>query len=108
MYADYTNGHTVFLKKILVEDKGTTKNSNFYVNKVSLTKDNLAKRKWMGCTKCVFCGSKETIDHLFISCHFSRLVWRVVHFTFSIPPLINITNLFGNWLNGIDTLQTYL
>jgi hypothetical protein len=25
-----------------------------------------------------------------------------VHFTFNIPPPSNITNLFGNWLNGID------
>jgi hypothetical protein len=25
-----------------------------------------------------------------------------VHFTFNIPPPMNITNLFGNWLNEID------
>jgi hypothetical protein len=25
-----------------------------------------------------------------------------VHFTFNIPPPVKITNLFGNWLNGID------
>jgi hypothetical protein len=31
MYADYMNGHTVFLKKILVEDKGTTQNLDFHV-----------------------------------------------------------------------------
>jgi hypothetical protein len=49
-----------------------------------------------------FCSSHETIDHLFISCSFSRLVWRVVHFTYNIPPPTNINNLFGNWLNGID------
>jgi hypothetical protein len=51
---------------------------------------------------CVLCGLEETTDHFFISCHSSRLVWRVVHFTFNIPPLINMTNLFGNWLNEID------
>jgi hypothetical protein len=73
-----------------------------YIKKVILTKDNLARRDWKGCTKCVFCGLKETIDPLFISCPFSRLVWRVVHFTVNIPPPSNITNLFGNWLNGID------
>jgi hypothetical protein len=56
----------------------------------------------MGCIKYVFYGSKETIDHLFISCHFSRLVWRVVHFIFNISPSINITNLFRNYLNGIE------
>jgi hypothetical protein len=88
-----------------MENKSTTKNSYFHVflyKKVILTKDSLAKRRWMGCTKCVFCGSKETIDHLFISCHFSCLVWRVVHFTFSITLPMNTTNIFGYWLNGID------
>jgi hypothetical protein len=49
-----------------------------------------------------FCSSQETIDHLFISHSFARLVWRVVHFTYNIPPPTNINNLFGNWLNGID------
>jgi hypothetical protein len=105
MYADYMNGHTVFLKKYLWKIKVPLKIRIFMwflYKKVILTKDNLAKRRWTGCTKCVFCGSKETIDHLFISCHFSRLVWRVVHFTFNIPPPSNITNLFGNLLNGID------
>jgi hypothetical protein len=70
--------------------------------KAILTKDNLAKRRWMGCTKCVSWGSEEIIDHLFIYCHFFRLVWRVVYFIFNIPPPNNITYLFGNWLNGID------
>jgi hypothetical protein len=70
--------------------------------KVILTKDNLAKRYWNGCTKCVFCGSHETIDHLFITCPFSRLVWRIVYFTYNIPPPSNVTNVFGNWLNVVD------
>jgi hypothetical protein len=42
------------------------------------------------------------VNHLFISCPFAKLVWRVVHATFDITPPTNITNLFGNWLNGID------
>jgi hypothetical protein len=70
--------------------------------KVILTKDNLTKRHWTCCTKCVFYDNKETIDHLFISCSFARLVWRVVHFTYSIPPPTNVNNLFGNWLSEID------
>jgi hypothetical protein len=31
MYVDYMNGDTVFLKKLFVEDKGTTQNSDFHV-----------------------------------------------------------------------------
>jgi len=52
--------------------------------------------------KCVFCDSEESIDHLFFDCPFARLVWRVIHFTFNIPPPANVTNMFGNWLNGVD------
>jgi hypothetical protein len=67
-----------------------------------LTKDNLAKRNWDGCKKCVFCDSEESIiNHLFFTFPFARLVWRVVHFTFDNPPRANVMNMFGNWLNGV-------
>jgi hypothetical protein len=105
MYADIMNGHTVFLKKYLWKIKVPLKIRIFMwfiYKKAILTKDNLAKRRWRGCTKCVFCDNKETIDHLFISCSFARLVWRVVHFTYSISPPTNVNNLFANWPNGID------
>jgi hypothetical protein len=59
------------------------------------------KRQWTWCTKCVFCGYHKTIDHLFISSSFARPVWRVVHFTYNIPPSTSVNNLFENWLNGI-------
>jgi hypothetical protein len=26
----------------------------------------------------------------------------MVYFTYNIPPPTNITNMFGNWLNGVD------
>jgi hypothetical protein len=105
MYDDYMNGQTRFHKKYLWKLKVPLKIRIFMwflYKKVILTKDNLAKRRWNGCKKCVFCDSQETIDHLFITCPFARLVWRVVHFTFNIPPPANVTNMFGNWLNGVD------
>jgi hypothetical protein len=67
----------------------------FLHQKVILTKDNLVKRNWNGCKKCVFCDLDESINHLFFACSFARLVWRVVHFTFNIPPPVNVTNMFG-------------
>jgi hypothetical protein len=73
----------------------------FLYKKVLLTKYNLAKRRWKGCTKCIFCGSNETIDHLFITCAFFRFIWRAVHFTYNVPPPSIVTNLFSNWLNRI-------
>jgi hypothetical protein len=72
----------------------------FLNSKVLLTKDNLAKRNWHGCTKCCFCDSMESVEHLFLYCPFARIVW--VYFTYNILPPTNITNMFGNWLNGVD------
>ena len=43
----------------------------------------------------------HSIAHLFISCKLALLIWRVVHFTFNISALANVTNLFGNWLKGV-------
>jgi hypothetical protein len=68
---------------------------------VLLTKDNSSKRKDV-CKKCAFCDNDETIEHLLIRCTFAKLIWRVVHHTFNMPPPTNIKFLFGNWLNGID------
>jgi hypothetical protein len=74
----------------------------FLQQKVILTKDNPSKRNWHGCKKCAFCHHDESIDHLFFDCPFARLIWRLVFFTFNITQPTNCTNMFGNWLNGID------
>ena len=75
----------------------------WFLNKrVLLTKDNLIKRNWNGNTKCCFCDQDETIRHFFITCPLARVIWRIVHMTFNITPPTNITNLFGNWLNGVS------
>jgi hypothetical protein len=74
----------------------------FLNNKVVLTNDNLAKRNWHGCTNCCFRDSDETVEHLFIPCPFASIVWRMIYFTYNIPPPTNISNMFGNWLNGVD------
>jgi hypothetical protein len=42
----------------------------WYLNKgVTLIKDNLVRRNWIGSTKCVFCDRDETIQYLFFNCH---------------------------------------
>jgi hypothetical protein len=105
MYEDLMNDHTPYLRKYLWKLKIPLKIKIFMWflnNKVLLTKDNLAKRKWKGCTKCCFCGAQETVEHLFIVCPFAKLLWRMVHFAYALPPPTNITNMFGNWLNGVD------
>ena len=74
----------------------------FVHRKVILTKDNLAKRQWNGCKKCVFCQADETVEHLFISCPLAKYIWRLIHFTYNITPPVTISNMFGDWLVGVD------
>jgi hypothetical protein len=105
MYGDLMNGHTRFLRKYLCKQKIPLKIKIFvwFRNiKVLFTKDTLAKRNWNGCKKRWFCDSKETNDHLFLSCPFAHFVWHIVQFTYNLPPPTNSTNMFRNWLNGID------
>lgn len=104
-YEDLLNGHTRYLRKYLWKLKIPLKIKIFlwFLNrKELLTKDNLAKRRWTGCKKCVYCEEDETADHLFIKCTFARDIWRLVHFTFNVYPPTSISNMFGTWLNGID------
>ena len=99
------NGHTIFLQTYLWKLKIPLKMKVFMWflhKKVVLTKDNLAKRNWKGDSRCSVCGNNESVEHLFISCPFAKLVWRVVFCTYNIPPSTNVTNMFGNWLNGMD------
>jgi hypothetical protein len=69
---------------------------------VILTKDNVVKRNWHGCRKCVFCHQDETIKHLFFQCHFARSIWSVIQVASTLYPPRSIANIFGNWLNGIE------
>ena len=39
----------------------------FIENKVLLTKDNMARRGWIGDLSCCFCYQHESIDHLFLA-----------------------------------------
>jgi hypothetical protein len=51
------------------------------------------------------CDLMEMVHHLFISCPFVRIIWCMIYFTYNIPSSANITNMFDNWLNGIDILK---
>jgi hypothetical protein len=73
----------------------------FLHQRVLLTNDNLAKRKWEGSKKCCHCDQDETIQHLFFECPLAKVVWWIAHLSFNLAPPKNITNLFDNWLTGV-------
>jgi hypothetical protein len=68
---------------------------------VILTKDNLARRNWQGCMRCVFCNHDESIKHLFFSCQLARSIWSIIQMSSSLSPPRSVAHIFGNWLNGV-------
>jgi hypothetical protein len=44
----------------------------------------------------------ESVEHIFLSCRFTHIIWRMVYFTNSIAAQTNITNMFIKWLNEIN------
>jgi hypothetical protein len=42
---------------------------------------------------------------LFLACPFAKIVWQMIYLTYNIPPPSNITNMFGNWLNGVPKMD---
>jgi hypothetical protein len=57
----------------------------------------------------VFCDSDESIQHLFINCHFAQFIWRLIHCCFGLrTPIRSINHIFGNWLVGVPSKTKYL
>ncbi len=81
MYLALINNGYIERNKIIWKSKMPLKIKIFvwYLLKgVVLTKDNLARRNWNGSLKCCFCMKNETIQHLFMECHFAKFIWRAV------------------------------
>jgi hypothetical protein len=104
LYLDLINDDTKYLKKYIWKMKVPLKIKIFLWflhRKEILTKDNLIRRNWVGRESCCFCDGKESIQHIFFGCPFTKIIWRIIHMTFGLSPPKNITNLFVNWLKGI-------
>jgi hypothetical protein len=112
MYRALLNNANVFYHKLLWKLKVSLKIKIFMwylIKGVVLTKDNLIKRNWQGNKKCVFCDSDESIQHLFINCHFAQFIWRLIHCCFGLrTPIRSINHIFGNWLVGVPSKTKYL
>lgn len=61
----------------------------------------MARRGWEDSTKCCFCNSNETIQHLFFDCPLARFVWNAIFIAFGIHLPTNVANLLGNWFYGV-------
>jgi hypothetical protein len=63
---------------------------------MTLTKDNLAKRRWNGSLKCSF-------QHLFFDCYLARNIWRVIFFALHIDRPYSINHVMGAWESNKGT-----
>jgi hypothetical protein len=50
----------------------------------------------------------ETIQHLFMDCHFAKFVWRAVLFAFGLYLPNTISHMFDGWLLGVDKKKSKL
>jgi hypothetical protein len=77
-------------------------------NGVVLTKDNLVKRRWQGCTLYCFCTEQETIQHLFFDCPMARLMCGIICSTLGITRPMDVRHLLGPWLRSFSKKQRNL
>ncbi len=68
----------------------------------------LARQNWNGSLRCCFCMKNETIQHLFMDCHFAKFVWRAVLFAFGLYLPNTISHMFDGWLLGVDKKKSKL
>jgi hypothetical protein len=72
-----------------------------------LTGENLKRRRWEGPHRCPLCTQEEeTIDHLLLSCTYSKEVWRLT-LGLPTPPELpqGTSSLLHNW-NSLCPFQT--
>jgi hypothetical protein len=55
-----------------------------------------------------FCIKNETIEYLFIECHYAKFIWRAVQFSFGLCLPSNIYDIFDGWLLGVDKKKSKL
>ena len=68
---------------------------------VTLTKNNLARRRWKGSLKCCCCNLNETIQHISFNCQNAKFLWRLTSVVFNLPMPLNVNHMFTHWLNGL-------
>ena len=65
---------------------------------VLLTKDNLARRNWIGSKVCSFCNQEEkkVSNTFFFDCAYAKLFWHAIHLVFGLAPPKNVDGLFNH------------
>jgi hypothetical protein len=79
---------------------------SFLLKEVILTKDNLIKRNWKGDGRCFFLQQRDHPTFIFIDCHVTRFIWRVVEVVFGVVGTpTRMANFLGVWLQQETTFS---
>ena len=73
-----------------------------------LMKDNLARQNWNSCLRYCLCMKNETINYLFIDCHYAKFIWRAVQFSFDLYITTSVSPIFYGWLLRVDKKKSKL
>jgi hypothetical protein len=66
--------------------------------KAILTKDNMLARNWKGDPSCYFCGSPETVEHLFFECPIEKVICGIVAICFNQNCRPRSYDQFWTWI----------
>ena len=62
-----------------------------------LTRDNLSRRGWSGNMQCVYCSEMESVNHLFVNCHYAGSIWAWIatynRFVFVCDSIVDLWEL---------------
>jgi hypothetical protein len=111
MYRALLNNNHVTYNKTLWSLKVPLKIKIFMwylIRGVVLTKDNLLRHNWHGDSKCAFCHSDESIQHLFFACHYAQFMWRLDFWSMGFNQPRSVRHTFGNWLFGMPSKTKHL
>ena len=65
-----------------------------------MTGDNLKRKGWEGPSRCSLCNhAEETIEHLFISCEFTKEVWRIMIGPAADNLPNSVMDVISNWIS---------
>jgi len=103
MYLHLINNQPPIRNKLIWKIKIPLKIKNFLwllQRRIVLTKDNLARKNWKGSKKCCGCNNNEIVIHLFLDCHYARMVWRIVYLATGLTQPTSINHMFGSWISN--------
>ena len=69
-------------------------------NNKTLTRTNLAKRRHVDDTTCLFCSEQETVHHLFFECCVAKVLWTYISEIFHVALGTDYESIARWWISN--------